>query len=443
MLQKIIDAGGTPYYVGGYVRDKILGLDPKDIDIEVYGLSMSQLKEALKDFNPKLVGEFFGVLHVGGTDISLPRKDTNTGKSHKDFEVSFDPFMDPKEACRRRDFTMNAIMIQAFRVHTAGYAGPLCIDYFGGQSDIEYKIIRHVDEKHFVEDPLRALRAVQFAVRFGMAIDPITAALCKEMDLSELAQERIWEELRKFLVKGKYFVDYAIQALDDTDMWRVFPELFDMLDTPQDPKWHPEGNVLIHTFMALQYAADNFEFKDDDHKFKIMLAILLHDIGKPYTTVEDEDGKISSKGHAKAGADLARDFIKRYTSEAELIEEIPPMIYDHMFQFGGEYGDSAIRRLSTRVKSIDDLIMVIDADSSGKMHEQLQELKQRAENLDVLDKQLKRLVEYRDLGVDINPPELRGKIINDLYQDQLDGKFTTKEEGVRHCLENLIGFRNA
>ena len=436
ILSIIREAGGDPYYVGGYVRDRILGIESKDIDIEVYGLTMDQLQEALKEFNPRLVGKSFGVLHVDGIDISLPRTDKKVGVGHKGFEMTFDPLMSQEEACRRRDFTMNAILISPDE-HVDTY--PMYIDYFGGVKDIHDKIIRHVDEKHFNEDPLRALRAVQFSVRFGFGIDPITAALCREQDLSELPNERIWEEMYKFLVKGKFFTTHGIQALDDTEMWRVFPELFDMMDTPQDPIWHPEGDVLIHTMQALQYATDNFEFRDDKHKFKIMLAVLLHDIGKPETTTLNEKGSISSKGHAKAGADKAREFIKRYTEEAELVDEVPKLIYDHMFQFGTKYGDSAIRRLATRVK-VEDLVMVCDADSSGKLHEELERLKNRSEELGILRNKNQRILEYKDLvkaGFEINPPPERGKTINNLFEAQLDGKFSTKEEGIEYFKKGM------
>ena len=434
MLEKIIQAirkaGGRPFFVGGYTRDKFLDTSSKDIDIEVFGLTMEKLQEALSAFNVDLIGKSFGVLHVEGIDISLPRTDKKVDAGHKGFQVEHDPNMSLLEAARRRDFTINALMSDCI-------TGELH-DMFGGVNDLEGRRLRHVDEKTFVEDPLRALRALQFACRFGMDIHPTTAVLCRGMDLSELPSERILEELRKFLVKGISFYPHGMQALDDTNMWRVFPELFEMFDTPQDPIHHPEGDVLTHTMLALNYANQNFNFKDDDHKFKIMLAILLHDCGKPHTTEFKDGGRISSIGHAKAGADIAREFIQRFTSEAELIEDVPKLVYSHMIQFEGNIGKPGIRKLSTRINSIDDLILVCDADSRGRFKERLISFKATVEELGVLNGAPPRLVEYCDLGIEINPPPRRGEIVRELYDAQIDGKFNTKEEGIAYCLNKLV-----
>jgi len=426
LVDKIVTAikiaGGVPYLVGGYVRDKLLGIESKDIDIEVYGLSMEQLQWALWDHKLTLVGESFGVLHVDGIDISLPRGDTKVSEGHSGFEVTFDPAMGKKEACRRRDFTMNSIMLNPDTHHLT--------DHHGGKFDIENKIIRHIDDEHFGEDPLRALRAVQFAVRFGMTIAPETAKLCAEMDMSELPKERIWEEMFKFLTKGKHFESHGIEALDATNMWRIFPELAEMWLTEQDPEWHPEGDVLTHTFICLDWAAKNLEFKDDAHKFKIMLGILLHDVGKSTTFAQDgTSGRVTAKGHAKEGADIARDFLSRFTTEAELIEDIPKLVYNHMVLYDPNIKNPALRRLSTRVGNIGDLLLVCEADCR---HETPPKLLDRINNLSIFDGQPERLVQYSDLGVEISPPQQRGIVVKELYEAQLDGLFTTKEEGVDH-----------
>ncbi|MCA1588977.1 MAG: hypothetical protein LC734_01035 [Acidobacteria bacterium] len=217
---KIIDlcecvgaAGGRAMLVGGCVRDELMGIEPKDWDVEVYGLETEKLKEILAEFAEEIsaasggadksvrvpvnaVGEAFTVYKIGNDlDVSIPRRERKTGKGHKGFVIAGDPDMSFEEASRRRDFTINAILKDPL-------TGEI-VDPFDGREDIERKILRHVSSETFAEDSLRVLRAAQFAARFEFDIAPETVKICKTIDVTDLPDERIWGELEKLLLKAE------------------------------------------------------------------------------------------------------------------------------------------------------------------------------------------------------------------------------------------------
>ena len=190
IAERVADAGGRAYCVGGFVRDKIMGRPCEDVDIEVHGISPDRLREILGGLGtPLSYGQSFGIYSLAGSgiDVAMPRREKKTGSKHTDFEVDVDPFIGTEEAARRRDFTINALMEDIL-------SGEV-IDHFGGLGDIRSGIIRHVDERTFAEDPLRVLRAAMFAARFGFEAAPETIELCRGMDLSDLSKERIEGEL--------------------------------------------------------------------------------------------------------------------------------------------------------------------------------------------------------------------------------------------------------
>ena len=246
---KVKEAGGKTYYVGGYVRDKLLGIDNKDIDIEVHGIVPGKLEEILNSLGNKIeYGSSFAIYSLKGynIDIALPRSEKPTGKGHKDFEIEIDPFIGEYKAARRRDFTINSLMQDVI-------SGEI-VDCFGGINDLNNKIIRHVDTKTFVEDPLRVLRAAQFASRFNFNIAKETIELCKSIDLSFLSKERIEEELKKALIKGQkpsIFFE-SLRQMNQLDYW--FKEVKGLIDLRQDTIYHPEGDVWIHTMEVIDRA---------------------------------------------------------------------------------------------------------------------------------------------------------------------------------------------
>ena len=209
VAEKVREAGGDAYYVGGFVRDRLMGLEGKDVDIEIHGISPQKLTEILDSLGEHTeMGASFGIygLRHYDLDIAMPRSEKATGHGHKDFEVFVDPFLGTEKAARRRDFTVNAMMEDVL-------TGEL-IDFFGGREDMKKKLLRHVDDQSFGEDPLRVLRAAQFAARFGYTVDGETVRLCSTMDLSALPRERIIGELEKAL-RGAFRPSVFFEVLDE------------------------------------------------------------------------------------------------------------------------------------------------------------------------------------------------------------------------------------
>ena len=314
--------GGACYYVGGYVRDALLGIENKDIDMEVHGVSPSVLEDILKDFGEVItVGASFGIYNLKGCslDIAMPRKETARGTGHRDFDVVVDPFIGTEKAALRRDFTINALMQNVLTVEIT--------DHFGGRADLEKGVIRHVNDSSFAEDPLRVLRAAQFAARFDFEIAEETVALCSSMDLTALSKERVETELEKALLKAdKPSVFFEIlRKMNQLDYW--FKELADIIGVPQNPQFHAEGDVWTHTMMVLDQAVKYRDKAENPKGF--MLAALCHDYGKAVCT-QVVDGRIRSIGHETEGLPLVEAFLNRITSETKLINYVLNLCALHM-----------------------------------------------------------------------------------------------------------------
>ncbi len=188
------------YLVGGCVRDEVLGIKSKEYDLEVYNISQEEFDKLMQKLGAKGVGKSFFVYKWKNFDISLPRTESKVGHGHKGFEVKLT--QNEKEASRRRDFRMNALMKNIYTNEI--------LDFWGGIEDIKKKLIRHIDNKTFVEDSLRVLRAMQFASRLKFKITPETIKLCQNIDLSDLSKERIYMEFEKmfrsnYLYYGFYY----------------------------------------------------------------------------------------------------------------------------------------------------------------------------------------------------------------------------------------------
>lgn len=315
-------AGGRTFYVGGYVRDKMLGIETKDFDIEVHGVSVEALERILDNIGTRLeFGKSFGVYNIKGysIDIAMPRKEECIGNRHTDFKVDIDPFCGTKKAAERRDFTMNAIMEDVL-------TGEI-VDHFCGSYDIERKIIRHVNDASFGEDPLRVLRAAQFASRFEFDIDKETEMLCSSMDIASVSSERVFEELKKALLKAErpsLFFEKLLR-MKKLDVW--FPEICELISVEQNPQYHSEGNVYIHTMMVLDEAAKRRTLVEN--KLGFMLAALTHDFGKRVTT-ELIDGAIRSYRHEKEGTPMIENFLLRLTRDKKLIRYVINLAENHM-----------------------------------------------------------------------------------------------------------------
>lgn len=362
IIRAIITAGGRPMAVGGSVRDEVLGMEPKDRDIEVHGMSATQLAEVLSRFGKvNMVGASFGVIKLWSEgqdfDFSLPRKDSKIGVGHKDFDVEILENTTPEEAAARRDFTWNSMFKDLI-------TGDI-IDPFGGRDDLKAGIIRHTGPQ-FAEDPLRVLRGMQFAGRFNMIVAPETAGLAFDlkMEFSSLAKERVWGEWEKWAAKSVK-PSAGLMFLVRTDWITLFPEINDLIDCPQDPEWHPEGNVFNHTMHAVDQAALIAD-RDGLNRVVMVLAALCHDMGKVDTT-ELKNGRLVSPGHAQHTAP-AKAFLARIGAPNVIVDAVVELTAKHMTHIGFSGSKSQVRRLLHGLKhvTLDELVGIIEADHSAR-----------------------------------------------------------------------------
>lgn len=368
------EAGGRPLIVGGAVRDALRGDGAgagHDIDIEVHGVDkLSTLAPFLyKVGNVSEVGASFGVLKVSAGDeeydVSVPRRDSKTGAGHRGFDIVVDPTMNTRDAFARRDYTINTI---GWEPETGEV-----IDPYNGTEDLENGILRHTSDT-FDDDPLRVLRGAQFAARFGMTMHPDTVELCRGIKdrFHELPASRVYGEFVKLINSDEPSV--GLRVLKETGWVEHFPELAATIDLRQDARWHPEADVYEHQSQAADVAAryataNGIEGEDRE---VIVMAAMLHDVGKATTTIEHEDGRITSAGHAEDGVQMAEAFLQRAGFSGSMRKRVLPLVREHMFlhswQKKGTTGDAALRRLVRRLEpaTIGEWAILNDADVRGR-----------------------------------------------------------------------------
>src|SRR5580704_561762 len=302
IAEAVRDAGGRALIVGGWIRDRLMGRESKDVDVEVYGIAADRLRSLLDPFGRvEAVGESFQVYKVGDLDVSLPRRESKSGRGHRGFEVAGDPTMTIEEAARRRDFTINAI---AWDPLTGEYLDP-----FDGRGDISRRLLRVVDPATFADDSLRVLRAIQFAARFDLVVDDETRAICRAIALDDLPAARVWGEIEKLLFAPRPSIGFAL-AMDLGVVSKLFPELRALAGCPQEPEWHPEGNVWVHTLQVIDQTRLRLEDLPRPQQIALMLGAVCHDLGKPATT-KVIDGRIRSLDHEEQGVAPALAFLDR------------------------------------------------------------------------------------------------------------------------------------
>lgn len=367
IMKLLLAAGATRcLFIGGCVRDRLLGIDSKDIDIEVYGLDYSQIVQALSPFNVNLVGREFGVANVDNeVDVSIPRRENTIGAGHRAFDVMPDPTMSPHEAARRRDFTVNSIGMDIDGV---------IFDPFDGKRDLEANCLRATSEK-FAEDPLRVLRGMQFAARFDMTLcdTDATIPMCHQMaqEFGSLSIERIWGEWKKWASLSTK-PSRAFEFLITAGWLSCFPALERMANSEQEPTWHPEGNVLVHTGHCCDAAAGiaRRDAIDHDAKMVLMLAVLCHDIAKPMCQALDDQGRIVNPRHDTQGVELSEEFLGSIGAPRWVIEKVKPLVGEHMAHVGTADPPSKrlVRRLASRLDpaNIREWARVCESDYCGR-----------------------------------------------------------------------------
>ena len=442
--------------VGGSVRDHFLELPIKDYDVEVYGLErLEELETILAQYGSvNLVGKSFGVLkfiYEGEEyDFSFPRTEEKVGVGHRGFEVEVNGALAYAEASKRRDFTLNAL---GYDIEDDKFLDP-----FGGLKDIKQKRLRHIDDETFVEDPLRVYRAVQFSARFGYTLADETFALCQKMVsegmLEELPKERVYLEWQKLLLKSpKPSIGFELmRALGITQ--RYFPELHALIDVPQSSKWHPEGDVWIHTMMTVDAMVNicrsGYPHPDNNKQYlKFMIAIICHDLGKATHTTIEEDGHIRAIGHEKAGVEPTKSLLYRLTNEHDFINSILPLVEHHLKPsqfYQGKAQKSAFRRLATKV-NIEELVVVAKADFLGRTTKESLEgvyyagewMLEKAKGLNISKKPLEPLLQGRDLiTLGLEPSPKFKEILNIVYEKQLSGEILSRDEAFRFLEERFL-----
>lgn len=425
---------GCAYLAGGCVRDWLMERPGHDFDVEVYGIGYEGLVMALSRLGRvDLVGRSFGVVKLtlpGGAtyDFTVPRRDSKVGMGHKGFEVELDPQIAPEQAVLRRDFTINALLYDP-------RTGQL-LDFVGGEADLRNRCLRHTSEA-FVEDPLRVLRGMQFAARFDLRATRETVALCRSIrgSYTQLARERVWDEWHKWASRSEV-PSAGLRFLRDTEWLAYYPEVQALAGTPQDPGWHPEGDVFTHTGHCCDALARSAEWQAlaPTSRAVYMLAVLAHDFGKPATTqTAERDGerRIVSPGHEEAGGPLAETFLERIHAPRMVRERVVPLVTNHMAHLQTISG-RMVRRLARRLEpeNIEGLSLVIMADAFGRppqprmLPSGLLELRAKAMELAVQESAPRPILRGRDLlERGWRPGPAMGMLLRAAYEAQLDGQF--------------------
>ena len=354
LAEAIRAAGGRGLVVGGWVRDRLRGESSRELDVEVFGLSQDRLIAVLAGLGRvEAVGQSFPVFKLAGLssadiDVALPRRESKRGRGHKAFDVQGDPGMSFPEAARRRDFTVNAI---AWDPLTGAYEDP-----FEGQADLKRHLLRAVDPSTFGDDSLRVLRAVQFAARFEFRLDDATIELCRTIPLDDLPAERVWGEVEKLLLRAARPSIGLALALDLGVVAALLPELLPLVGCEQEPEWHPEGDVWVHTLMVVDQAVAQSRDLDRPQRTAVMLGAVCHDLGKPATTAFI-DGRIRSPDHEQAGVEPSLRLLDRlnvhsiggYDVRGQVVGLVAHHLKPGMFHKAGNVGDGAFRRLALKV----------------------------------------------------------------------------------------------
>lgn len=435
IARAVREAGGRALVVGGWVRDRALGREAKDLDIEVFGVPAAGLRALLERLGRvDAVGESFTVYKIGGLDVSLPRRESKTGRGHKGFAVEGDPGLSFEDAARRRDFTINAMSWDPLSGET--------IDPFHGAADLSAGVLRAVDERTFADDSLRVLRALQFAARFRLTLDSGTRTLCRTLPLDDLPSERIWGEVEKLLLLAPAPSHGLALALDLGVVDRLWPELTALVGCEQEYEWHPEGDVWVHTLMVADQARVRLDGLDRAKSVVMMLSALCHDMGKPATT-KYEDGRIRSKGHEEAGVAPATSFLDRLNVHSldgyDVRRTVLGIVAHHLkptmfFKAPSPVGDGAFRRLAQKV-DLELLARFAKADCHGRSGtfdcSAMDWFLERARALGVEHQPPAPLLLGRHvLALGIRPGPQVGELLQAVYELQLDGQVTTLDEAL-------------
>ena len=435
IAEAVRDAGGRALCVGGFTRDRILGRPSKDLDIEVFGIPQDQLLALLQSLGKVVpAGQAFPVYKLGDVDVALPRRESKTGRGHKGFTVAGDPSMPFDEAARRRDFTINAI---GWDPLTDEYLDP-----FSGRRDLDLRVLRVVDPATFADDSLRVLRALQLTARFELTIDPETARICSSIALDDLPAERIWGEFEKLLLQAaRPSIGFTL-ARELGVIHQLLPEMEALYECPQDPEWHPEGNVWIHTLMVIDKAHELNADLDRSRLATVMLGAVTHDLGKPLTTAVI-DGRVRSPNHEAMGVEPATTILDRLNVNTldgfDVRAQVLGLVAEHLRPIAFSKArdtvtDGAFRRLAQKV-DLELLARFARADCHGRTGtfdcSGIDWFLDRARSLGVEHRPPTPILLGRHLiELGVAPGPRMGEILRAVYELQLDSIVSTLDEAI-------------
>lgn len=428
LCQKIHEKGGQAWLVGGCVRDLCLGIKPVDWDIEVYGLDSRALQQVLQILGRcEWVGKKFGVFKLWYrgmcVDVAMPRKERKVGEGHKGFTVELCPDALPEQAVLRRDFTINAMMYDPMKNQL--------LDFHHGQDDLKRKCLRHISLS-FAEDPLRPLRAMQFAARFGFELDHETIRLCQQLlpESRSLPASRIWQEWCKWCHSS--YPSKGLSTLKNMGWLELYPELKALIGCPQHAVWHPEGDVWVHTGLVVDAMAELCRTRNvnADNHVVLMLAALCHDLGKPKTTIVAEGQDIQAPRHAEEGVEKARAFLRKIAAPKAVVRQVLPLVAEHGVHFSGIATATAVASLACRLGPANVMLweMLTEADACGctplpPSRPALSWL-QCAQSLGAAFSRVKPIVTGQMLlawGMETSPRI--GQVLEEAYKAQIKGEF--------------------
>jgi poly(A) polymerase len=419
IIQKLRSAGHEALLAGGCVRDHLLGREPKDYDVATNATP----QQVIALFPGALtVGAHFGVVIVRQGSEQIEVATFRTDGSYKDGRHPESvTFSTAEEDAQRRDFTVNGL----FRDPISGGI----IDYVGGQSDLEKRLLRAIGDpsKRFDEDKLRLLRAIRFATTLGFEIDPLTwQAVCEHAHaIQSVSAERIRDELIKIFLHPNRVRGFDL-LVDSGLMAQVLPEILVLKGVEQPPQWHPEGDVFIHTRLMLSLLPEVVSEP-------LVLSVLLHDIAKPATFTVDETGRIRFNGHDKLGAVMTGEILRRLKFPNDVIEPTQVAVEHHMvFKDVKKMKKSTLKRMMARSTWADELALHrIDCLGSNGLLDNYEFMQAKAEEFSHEPLIPQPLLNGRDLmALGWQAGKQLGAVLTEVQNAQLEGIISTKDEAL-------------
>jgi poly(A) polymerase len=415
--------GRQAYLVGGCVRDLVLGREPADYDI-----CTDARPESVQELFPRslAVGAKFGVILVveDGAEVEVATFRSDIGYSdgrHPDRVIYSDS---PKEDVRRRDFTINGLLMDA--------ATREVLDFVDGRTDLRAGIVRAIGDPRvrFAEDKLRMMRAVRFAARFGFQIEPETLAAAQVLaaQIPQVSPERIREELTKLLTEGA--ARRGFELLDETGLLAiVLPDVARMKGVEQPPQFHPEGDVWIHTRMMLENLLPNCSLT-------LAWGVLLHDVGKPptFAPAKGPGSRIRFDGHVEVGARMAEDICRALRFSNDDTEQIEVLVANHLrFKDVRQMRPATLKRF-VRLPRFEEHLELhrldcLSSHGSLEAYDFVQQFLARTPPEQVRPPRLVTGNDLKDMGM--RPGPRFKEILLAVEEAQLDGRFSDRESALQ------------